>query len=206
MQNYFVKSIHTKLTHKATQLNMTILRAFILLFIFELLPSTSLNLAPSSLLETAIRSAYVAGNLMTSATASDKGVEVTKLNKKDLLTKIDPLCEEAIKKTILARFPDHLILGEESVEPGPSASSMALSSFLEKSRATKKPLWIIDPIDGTTNFVHDLRYSAPSVACCVNGEVVVGCVFDPYANETFWAVKNEVREKRELTQLLSSCF
>ncbi|GMH74016.1 hypothetical protein TL16_g06346, partial [Triparma laevis f. inornata] len=142
------------------------------------------------LLQTAIKSAHTAGSIMTSATSIDKEVSVTKVNKKDLLTKIDPMCEAAIKSTILESFPDHLILGEESVEPGASASSDALSSYLSESESLNKPLWIIDPIDGTTNYVHDLRYSSPSIACSINGSIVVACIYDPYANETFTAIKN----------------
>ena len=80
-----------------------------------------------------------------------RGADVTKnkANARDLLTEIDPLCERTIQETVLSSFPDHVFLGEEDVPPGKEAAAEALQSKLEASAETW--LWIVDPIDGTTN-------------------------------------------------------
>lgn len=84
------------------------------------------------------------------------GAEVVnrKANSRDLLTLIDPLCEKAIKETVLATFPNHDFLGEEDVPPGKEASAAAIDEKLKNSKSDW--LWIVDPIDGTTNFVNGI--------------------------------------------------
>jgi myo-inositol-1(or 4)-monophosphatase len=93
-----------------------------------------------------------------------------------------------IKESILDVFPTHDFLGEEDVAPGKEASAAALNSKLESSSDF---LWIVDPIDGTTNFVHGMPLCMPSVACAFKGEVVVGVIYDPHRDETFTAIKGE---------------
>lgn len=120
------------------------------------------------------------------------GAQVTerKANSRDLLTLIDPLCENTIRETVLERYPDHGFLGEEDVLPGKEASAAALEQKLG-SDDTSDFLWIVDPIDGTTNFVHGMPLCMPSVACAYRGEVVVGVIYDPHRNELFTAVKGQ---------------
>lgn len=87
----------------------------------------------------------------------------------------------------MAAFPNHGFLGEEDVPPGKEASAAALDSKLSNSESDW--LWIVDPIDGTTNFVHGMPLCMPSVAVAYKGEVVVGVIFDPHRNELFTAIK-----------------
>jgi len=117
------------------------------------------------------------------------GADVTKVkfNNKDLLTEIDPMCEAIIRKTILEHFPTHSILGEEDVEPGKDASARALDKYLTESESDY--LWIVDPIDGTSNFVHGMPLCLPSIACAHKGEVVAGIIYDPHRDELFTATK-----------------
>jgi myo-inositol-1(or 4)-monophosphatase len=117
------------------------------------------------------------------------GVEVTRLkdNSRDLLTLIDPMCEAIIKETVLEAFPEHEFLGEEDVAPGKTASAAALETKLG-SKASDW-LWVVDPIDGTTNFVHGMPLCMPSVAACYKGEVVCGVIYDCHRDELFTAVK-----------------
>ena len=117
------------------------------------------------------------------------GAEVTqrKANSRDLLTLIDPLCEKTIKTTILDAFPNHAFLGEEDVPPGKEASAAAIDDKLKTSGSDW--LWIVDPIDGTTNFVHGMPLNMPSIAVAYKGEVVVGVINDPHRNEVFTATK-----------------
>lgn len=72
-----------------------------------------------------------------------------KANARDLLTEIDTLCERTIRDTVVAAFPEHAFLGEEDVPPGKEAAAAALQAKLRDSADTW--LWIVDPIDGTTN-------------------------------------------------------
>ena len=101
---------------------------------------------------------------------------LSKINKKgaiDLVTEADTESEKIIIETIKTVFPDHSILAEESgLNHGNSESK-----------------WIIDPLDGTTNFTHQLGIFSVSIAFALNGNVVVGVVFNPAAGELFTAVK-----------------
>jgi myo-inositol-1(or 4)-monophosphatase len=78
-------------------------------------------------------------------------------------------------------------LGEEDVPPGKEASAAAIEAKLSSSDSDW--LWIVDPIDGTTNFVHGMPLSMPSVAAAYKGEVVVGVIYDPHREELFTATK-----------------
>jgi len=110
----------------------------------------------------------------------------TKLNAKDLLTEIDPMVEREIQKRVRENFPTHDFLGEESVPAGPEASSNAIRALLEEG-STSDWLWIVDPIDGTINFVHSMPLSAVSIGVAYKGEIVAGVIYDPFHDELFSA-------------------
>jgi myo-inositol-1(or 4)-monophosphatase len=93
----------------------------------------------------------------------------------DLLTEADTASEKQILETIRAAFPDHAILAEES---GLSAGNADCQ-------------WIIDPLDGTTNFAHQLGLFAVSIAFAYQGEVKVGIVLNPVSGELFTAVQGQ---------------
>lgn len=104
----------------------------------------------------------------------------------DLVTEVDKASEMLIRNLILTHFPDHEFLGEEDVEPGPDASSLAL----QKVQGAEY-LWVVDPLDGTTNFVHGFPYFSVSIALAYRGEVVLGVVYDPMADEMFVAERGK---------------
>ena len=141
-------------------------------------------------LSVAIESSRKAGDIIL---GNAGGAEVTerKANSRDLLTLIDPLCEKTIRETVLATFPTHDFLGEEDVAPGKDASSAALAAKLDKDGSDCDWLWIVDPIDGTTNFVHGMPLCMPSVAVAYKGEVVVGVIYDCHRDELFTAIKGK---------------
>lgn len=91
----------------------------------------------------------------------------------DYVTEIDIECQKAIKEIISEKFPSHNFLAEEDG-----------GIFLEED-----DLWIIDPLDGTTNFIHGLSQSAVSIAFYTNGALQSGVIYDPYKNELFHAVR-----------------
>src|SRR5438270_768845 len=99
---------------------------------------------------------------------------VTEKGPADLVTQADFASQEVIRRIILERFPDHAVLSEEDdlqvAECSPSR-------------------WIVDPLDGTTNYVHQVPHYAVSVAYEHAGDVLAGAVFDPVHNECFTAAK-----------------
>src|SRR5262245_52545498 len=95
----------------------------------------------------------------------------------DLVTEADLASQQAIRDYLAGRFPIHGFLGEEDQasqrRPGPDAP----------------PTWIVDPLDGTTNYVHDFPLYCVSVGLEVAGEMVVGVVYDPVRDEMFAAAR-----------------
>jgi myo-inositol-1(or 4)-monophosphatase len=95
----------------------------------------------------------------------------------DLVTEADVGSQRAVRSYLQERFPGHGFLGEEESGPkgrlGPDAP----------------PTWIVDPLDGTTNYVHDCPLYCVSVGLMVAGELVAGAVLDPSRNELFRAAK-----------------
>ncbi|SDE63772.1 myo-inositol-1(or 4)-monophosphatase [Paenibacillus sp. UNCCL117] len=110
----------------------------------------------------------------------------TKYSPHDLVTEVDKGAELMIRKLIHTHFPSHAILGEEGVEPGPEASAAALSEVSDAEY-----LWIVDPLDGTTNFVHGFPFFSVSIALAYRGEIIVGVVYNPVHNELFVAEKGK---------------
>ncbi|MFC4777967.1 inositol monophosphatase family protein [Paenibacillus sp. GCM10023252] len=109
-----------------------------------------------------------------------------KYSSHDLVTEVDKGSEKLIRSLVLTHFPTHSFLGEEGVEPGPEASVQALADVREAEY-----LWIVDPIDGTTNFVHGFPFFCVSIALAYKGEVIVGVVYDPMKDELFVAEKGK---------------
>lgn len=125
------------------------------------------------MLASVVHAATEAGALMKSKIGAD--VLKTKFNPKDLLTEVDAECQRAIEKVVAKNFPDHKLLGEENVAPGAEASTLALTEALgEEGGKGSGWLWIVDPIDGTTNFVHGIPLSAVSIGVAFEGQLVVG--------------------------------
>jgi myo-inositol-1(or 4)-monophosphatase len=96
----------------------------------------------------------------------------------DLVTDADVASQRTIFDYLGNRFPGHAFLGEEDAEhqrPGPDAP----------------PTWIVDPIDGTTNYVHDCPLYCVSIGLQVAGEMVVGVVYDPSRQEMFAAAQRQ---------------
>lgn len=138
-----------------------------------------------AMLTVAVAAARTAGAHMKSHLLTAR-VEKTKSSKDDLVTVVDKQCQDLVFQTIARAFPTHEFLGEESVDPGSEASKRALEALV-----VKEWLWIVDPIDGTTNFVHKRPASVVSVACAHRGEVVVGAIYDPYRDEMFTARRGQ---------------
>ena len=101
----------------------------------------------------------------------------TKMNDSDFATSIDVENENYISSEIRMKFPKHVIIGEESTGMGTIPP------------LTENPTWIIDPIDGTTNFASGLPLSCISIGFCLQGQPYMGVVFAPMTNELYIGVR-----------------
>jgi myo-inositol-1(or 4)-monophosphatase len=143
-------------------------------------------------LATAVEAALAAGRLQRRHFRSD--FSISKKGAIDLVTEIDVAVEREFRALIAERFPDHEVLGEEggSGALGDQRAPQTLvgPSELELGRR-RRHRWIIDPIDGTTNYAHGLALFCVSIALEVDGELVLGVVYDPMADELFTAERGQ---------------
>ena len=146
-----------------------------------LLPLASGLIVPQ-IMDVATSAAREAGRHLTSRVGSAAVLD-TKLDSADLVTAVDKECQDMIESRIRENFPDHALLGEESVPPGVDAAMEALSKI------DSEYVWIIDPIDGTTNFVSGIPLCAVSIGVSYQGERQYAVVYDPFRDELFSAVR-----------------
>jgi inositol-phosphate phosphatase/L-galactose 1-phosphate phosphatase len=127
----------------------------------------------------ALKLAAEAGDLIRAGYNDDSKKVDFKLDV-DLVTETDKKTEQFLMNAIKAKYPDHLFIGEETV-----------SATHGSEELTEKPTWLIDPIDGTTNFVHRFPFTCVSIGFAINKVPVVGVVFNPIINELFSAAKGK---------------
>lgn len=120
-------------------------------------------------LEIAEKTAREAGVILLENLGKVKEIEFKAKN--SLVTEVDKLSEEIIISNIKSSFPEHAIFAEES----------------GRDSITSDHVWLIDPIDGTTNYAHAYPFFSISIALEVRGEVIVGLVYDPVKDEMFTA-------------------
>ncbi|WP_223292213.1 inositol monophosphatase family protein [Salipaludibacillus neizhouensis] len=122
---------------------------------------------------------YEAGVILRESVTMDLEVEY-KTSAADLVTEKDKEIEMFFVKKINATFPNHYILGEEDT-----------ASDQKDYNPQNEVVWLVDPIDGTTNFVHQKRNFCISVGVYDNGKPVVGVIYDPISDEMFHALAGE---------------
>ena len=133
----------------------------------------SLNLHP--MVNVAVKAARAAGSLINRAALDIESVRVSQKKANDFVTEVDQAAEAVIIETLLQAYPGHGIWAEESgTEFGAQDSEF---------------VWIIDPLDGTTNFIHGLPTYCVSIALAVRGKVEQAVVYDPTRNDLFTATK-----------------
>ena len=126
------------------------------------------------MLNTAIKAARKAGAIIMRGFDDLDHIKIEKKGMNDFVSEVDHKAEQTIIEAILGAYPDHAILAEES---GPQGHS--------------DYLWIIDPLDGTTNFLHGFPQFAVSIAFSYRNTLAQAVVFDPFKNELFTASKGE---------------
>ena len=127
------------------------------------------------MLNVAIKAARAAGAIITRAALDVEAVRISAKQTNDFVTEVDHNAETAIIETLLQAYPGHGILAEESgSEHGARHSDYQ---------------WIIDPLDGTTNFIHGFPVYCVSIALAVKGRVEQAVVYDPTRNDLFCATR-----------------
>ena len=124
-----------------------------------------------SLAEGAVQAVLEAGELLTDPAAVQS---IRSKGETDYVTNVDVAVQAFLRKRLVALAPDVQFMGEEQDNTG-----------LDWSR----PCWILDPVDGTTNLIHQFQHSAISLALAEGGQIVFGVVYNPYTEECFAACR-----------------
>jgi myo-inositol-1(or 4)-monophosphatase len=131
---------------------------------------------PPLYLATAIEAVVHAGDVQLSRFGTD--VRIDKKGAINLVTEIDLQIEREFRQLIAERFPEHVVLGEEFESSG-------------DREAMPRFCWVFDPVDGTTNYAHGLPIFCSSLALEIDGEIVIGAIYDPTRRELFTAERGQ---------------
>ncbi len=123
----------------------------------------------------AVKAARAAGAIINRAALDVESVRVSQKQVNDFVTEVDHASEQIIIETLLGAYPGHAIWAEESGRVHGAQDS--------------EFVWIIDPLDGTTNFIHGLPVYCVSIALAVKGKVEQAVIYDPSRNDLFTATK-----------------
>ena len=127
------------------------------------------------LLTTAVKAARRAGNVINRGARDLDLLTVKTKGPKDFVSEVDHAAEAAIVETLLSAYPDHAILAEEGTNRGANPEA--------------ENVWIIDPLDGTTNFLHGFPQYCVSIALAHRGVVTQAVIYDPVRNDLFTATR-----------------
>ncbi len=127
------------------------------------------------MLNVAIKAARAAGAIINRAALDLEAVRISQKEVNDFVTEVDHAAEKAIIETLLTAYPGHGILAEESGS--------------EHGAKDSEFVWIIDPLDGTTNFIHGFPVYCVSIALAVRGKLEQAVIYDPSRNDLFTATK-----------------
>lgn len=130
-----------------------------------------------------IELAKESGAMITKPRPKDNTVSFKK-NSVDLVTETDKAVEEKVSSVLRKRYPTFQFMGEETFSPG--------------TKLTDKPTFICDPIDGTTNYVHQYPYVSISLGFARNREPQVGIVYNPFTRQLYSAIKGQGSFRRNL--------
>ena len=150
------------------------------------------------MLNVAIRAARAAGAIINRAALDVEAVRISQKQVNDFVTEVDHASEAAIIETLLTAYPQHAIHAEESGRTHGNQNS--------------DHVWIIDPLDGTTNFIHGFPVYCISIALSVKGRIEQAVVYDPTRNDLFTATRgrgaylNERRIRVSKRTQLNQCL
>ncbi|AMO21982.1 inositol monophosphatase [Ramlibacter tataouinensis] len=127
------------------------------------------------MLNVAVKAARAAGAIINRAALDVEAVRVSQKQVNDFVTEVDHASEAAVIETLLGAYPQHAIWAEESGRQHGTQGS--------------DHVWIIDPLDGTTNFIHGFPVYCVSIALAVKGRVEQAVIYDPTRNDLFTATR-----------------
>jgi myo-inositol-1(or 4)-monophosphatase len=146
------------------------------------------------MLNTAIKAARRAGAIINRASLDLERLNVARKGPKDYVTEIDRAAEESIIDILRTAYPDHGILAEESGRHQ-AAGDQVGAEFQ----------WVIDPLDGTTNFIHGFAHYAVSIALMHRGQAAHAVIYDPTRNEMFTASRGSGAFLNDRRVRVSTC-
>lgn len=117
---------------------------------------------------------------------------------KDLVTDADLASQNAIREVLLQGFPNYVFVGEEEGENEPPAD-------VRLGDPSAEPCWVVDPLDGTINYVHRLQSFAVSIGLYANGKMRLGVVYDPVSEELFTAIDGRGAKCNDQPIKVSDC-
>jgi len=126
------------------------------------------------LVNIAVRAARRAGEIIVRSLVRVESLQITSKGRNDFVSEVDRAAEREIIQIIRKHYPDHAILAEESGSSGEHAT-----------------VWIIDPLDGTTNFLHAFPQFAVSIAVQHRGRLEIGVIYDPMRQELYTAARGD---------------
>ncbi len=127
------------------------------------------------MINVAVKAARAAGSIINRAALDVESVRISQKQVNDFVTEVDQAAEQIIIETLLAAYPGHGIWAEESGR--------------EHGAQDSEFVWIIDPLDGTTNFIHGFPVYCVSIALAVKGKIEQAVIYDPSRNDLFTATK-----------------
>lgn len=127
------------------------------------------------MINVAVKAARAAGAIINRAALDVEAVRISQKQVNDFVTEVDHAAEQIIIETLLTAYPGHGIWAEESGR--------------EHGAKDSEFVWIIDPLDGTTNFIHGLPVYCVSIALAVKGKIEQAVIYDPSRNDLFTATK-----------------
>lgn len=136
------------------------------------------------LLNTAVKAARRAGTIINRASLDLDLLRVGRKAPNDFVTEVDQAAEAAIIEVLAKAYPDHDFLCEETGTAG------AIGGGAKRPQPSDH-VWIIDPLDGTTNFIHGFPQYAVSIALSVRGQITQAVIYDPVHNDLFAASKGK---------------
>ena len=135
----------------------------------------------SDILSLAISASQEAGHFVREARKT--GLHVDAKSRIDFVSDKDRMSEDMIRRAIKEKYPSHIFFGEESVYGETIAEEIAqIESFRDEDY-----IWVVDPIDGTVNYIHDFPQYAISIGVVHHRKLVVGVIYDPFREETYSA-------------------
>src|SRR5687767_4582846 len=150
------------------------------------------------MLNVAVKAARAAGAIINRAALDVESVRISQKQVNDFVTEVDHASERAVIETLLGAYPTHGIWAEESGR--------------EHGKASSDHVWLIDPLDGTTNFIHGFPVYCVSIALLVKGRVEQAVIYDPTRNDLFTASRgrgaylNDRRIRVSKRQHLRDCL